>query len=147
MKYEDIDKKDIDELAKIYMDAFNSPPWRESWTIENAKERLLSMINCTSNYYGIVSREDDRIVAFIIGHYEPFYTGMQFVINDFCTDIDLHGKGYGKALLDEFSNSLKDKGVKEIILNTLNTDRTEGFYQNRGYNTFRNMIVMGKKLT
>lgn len=147
MIYEDINKKDIEKLSEIYMNAFNSPPWSESWTLDDAKERLLTMINCSSNYYGMVARENGEIVAFIIGHYEPFYTGMQFVINDFCTDVSHHGRGYGKALLDEFSRSLKDKGVKEIILNTLNTDRTEGFYKSRGYNTFKNMIVMGKKLS
>ncbi len=147
MVYEDINNKDTNELSKIFMNAFNSPPWSEEWTIETSSERLSMMIN-GNNYYGMVSRDhkDGDIIAFIIGHYESFYTGMQFIIDDFCTDVSKHGKGYGKALLDEFSDKLKEKGVKKIILNTLNTDRTEGFYNNRGYVTFNNMIVMGKDL-
>lgn len=145
MIYEDIDIKDINELANIFMGAFNSSPWNEEWTVETSIERISMMIK-GNNYYGMVAREDEDIVAFIIGHYESFYTGMQFVIDDFCTDVNKHGRGYGKSLLDKFSDRLKDKGVKKIILNTLNTDRTEGFYNNRGYVTFDNMIVMGKDL-
>lgn len=145
MKYEKIEMKDINKLSDIFMNAFNSSPWNEEWTHENSSEHLSMMIEC-SNYYGMVSRDDGDIVAFIIGHYQSFYTGLQFIIDDFCTDVNKHGKGYGKTLLDEFSESLKEKGVKKIILNTLNTDRTEGFYNNRGYETLDDMIVMEKNL-
>ena len=32
MNYEMIDKSHLPEIAKMYVEAFNSPPWNDKWT-------------------------------------------------------------------------------------------------------------------
>lgn len=46
MIYKDLLKEHIPELAILYVDTFNSPPWDDEWSIESASNRLLQMINC-----------------------------------------------------------------------------------------------------
>ncbi|MFD3156319.1 GNAT family N-acetyltransferase [Haloimpatiens sp. FM7330] len=145
MVYEDLQEKHILKLGKLYMDAFSSPPWNEKWTLELVSKRLLQMVHC-EGFYGLVCYENNEIIGMILGNHEYFYTGMQFIIKEFCIDSRLHGKGVGSALLDEFLLRLKNKGIDEVILNTLRSNETEGFYNNRGFRSLNNMVVMGKQL-
>ena len=46
----------------------------------------------------------------------------------------------------ELDKRLQIQGVKEIILYTIRNIMTEGFYEKCGFNTYDNMVVMGKNL-
>ena len=35
IKYKELTKEHIKEIAEIYVDAFNSEPWNDEWTIES----------------------------------------------------------------------------------------------------------------
>ena len=145
MIYKDLQKEHVSALAKLYVNAFNSPPWNDEWTVDSATNRLIQMINC-DGFYGLVCCENNNIVGMILGNHEYFYNGMHFNIKEFCVDIGLRGSGVGSALLDEFLLRLRDKGIDEVILFTSRTDGTEGFYNNRGFKSFNSMVMMGKEL-
>lgn len=145
MIFKDLQKEYIPELAKLYVDAFNSPPWNDEWTIESASNRLLQMINC-DGFDGLICYENNNIIGLILGNHEYFHNGMHFNIKEFCVDIKLRGNGIGVDLLNEFLKRLKDKGVNEVILFTSRTDGTEGFYNKRGFESFNDMVMMGKQL-
>jgi len=145
MIYKDLKKEHIKELSKLYMDAFNSDPWNDEWTLESASKRLLQMINCEGSY-GLVCYENGDLIGMILGNHEHFYNGMHFNIKEFCVDINLRKNGFGSALLEEFVKRLKERGINEVILFTSRTDGTEGFYKNRGFKSFNSMVMMGKEV-
>ena len=145
MIYKDLQKEHVPTLAQLYVNAFNSPPWNDKWTVNSATNRLLQMINC-EGFYGLVCCENNNTVGMILGNHEYFYNGMHFNIKEFCVDIGLRGSGVGSALLDEFLLRLRDKGIDEVILFTSRTDGTEGFYNHRGFKSFNSMVMMGKEL-
>ncbi len=145
MPYKEIQKEDIAELARLYVEAFNSPPWNDKWTEETASNRLMQMLNC-DGFFGLAYCEKDTIQGLILGNHEYFYDGMHFYIKEFCVDIKLRHSGIGSALLEEFNQRLKAKGIDEIILFTSKTDGTEGFYHKRGLKSYHSMVMMGKVL-
>lgn len=145
MIFKDIKKEHIDELANLYIKAFNSPPWNDEWTLDTASKRLLQMMNC-EGFFGMICCENNQIIGLILGNHEYFYDGMHFNIKEFCVDRDLRGKGIGTAILNEFLIRLKNKGINEVILFTSRSDGTEGFYNKRGFNSFNSMVMMGKNL-
>ncbi|EKO1914149.1 GNAT family N-acetyltransferase [Clostridium botulinum] len=145
MNFKEIVISDIKELANMYVNTFNSPPWNDEWTIETASKRLYQMVNCESSY-GLVAYEDKLICGMILGSEEQYYNGIMFNIKEFCVRNDVRSKGFGTKIFEEFENRLKNKGITEIILLTSRDDRTEGFYKKRGLQSCNEMVLMGKQI-
>lgn len=143
--YKELTKEHINEIAEIYVDAFNSEPWNDKWTIESAFNRISQMMNC-EGFDGLVACEDEKILGMILGNHEYYYNGMHFHIKEFCVDLKLRGKGVGAQLIEEFTQRLKNKGIDEIILLTSRGDVTEGFYKKHGFKSFEDMVIMGKEI-
>ena len=61
-------------------------------------------------------------------------------------DRSIKGKGIGTEFFKETERRLREKGVNEITLNTLKTEKTESFYLKQGMKNEEEMTVMVKKL-
>jgi ribosomal protein S18 acetylase RimI-like enzyme len=145
MNYEIINKKHLPQIAEMYIEAFNAPPWNDNWTNELVMKRLLQMMNC-EGFFGLACFDADMICGMILGNHEVFYNCMHFNIKEFCVSLNLRGKGVGTNLLREFEKHLLARGIDETYLFTSKTDQTEIFYHNRGYKSWDGMVLMGKKL-
>jgi ribosomal protein S18 acetylase RimI-like enzyme len=143
--YKELIREHINEIAEIYVDAFNCEPWNDEWTIESASKRISQMMNC-EGFDGLIVCEDEKILGMILGNHEHYYNGMHFHIKEFCVDLNLRGKGVGAQLIEEFTQRLKYKGIDEIILCTSRGDVTEGFYRKHGFKSFEGMVMMGKEI-
>ena len=84
-------------------------------------------------------RDDFRI-------YKKSYDGIIFNINEFCVENCRRNQGIGTSIFLEFERRLKEKGINEVVLTTSKTDKTEGFYQQKGLESYQDMVIMGKKL-
>ena len=49
----EIETEDISELAKLFVEVFNAPPWNDRWDAHTAKTRLREIFG-TPGFYGIV---------------------------------------------------------------------------------------------
>ena len=145
VKYKELTKEHIKEIAKIYVDAFNSEPWNDEWTTESASKRISQMINC-EGFDGLVAYEDDKLIGMILGNHEYYYNGMHFNIKEFCVDLKIRSKGMGSKLFEEFIKRLKSRGIDKVILLTSKTAGTEGFYKKHGFKSCEGMVMMGKEI-
>lgn len=143
MVFEEIKKSDIINIAMVYVKTFNAKPWNDKWTIETAYNRLMQMVNC-EGFYGLMLKESDNIIGIILGNHEYYFTGMQFLIKEFCIDPNFQGKGFGKELLNEFSARLKENGIKEIYLFT--SKEQSAFYKKHDFWELNNIVFMNKEL-
>ena len=143
MKFEEINLTDIEELAKMYVETFNSPPWNDEWSMETASKRLYQMIN-SEDSYGLKAYEDGLLCGMILGAKEQYYNGIMFNIKEFCVKNEIRNKGIGTRIFDEFEQRLKNNGITEIVLFTSRDDSTESFYKKRGLTSYNDMVMMGK---
>ena len=67
MDYRKITIEDLQELAKIYAETFNSDPWYDKWTQKTAEKRLCQMAN-NGGFFGILSYDERIIGADIASH-------------------------------------------------------------------------------
>ena len=72
LEFDDIIESDIPELASIYVETFNSPPWNDEWTIETASKRLGQMIHC-EGFYGLKVYKDTILCGLILGNEEQYF--------------------------------------------------------------------------
>jgi len=143
MDYREIVLEDIQELAKIYAETFNSDPWYDKWTQKTAEKRLYQMAN-NGGFFGILSYDESGITGMIMGESEQYFDGVIFNVKEFCVKNELRGKGIGTELLAEFERRLKGMGIRETVLMTNLED--EEFYKKRGFHRSRGIIYMGKEM-
>lgn len=143
MDYREIVLEDIQELAKIYAETFNSDPWYDKWTRKTAEKRLYQMAN-NGGFFGILSYDESGITGMIMGESEQYFDGVIFNVKEFCVKNELRGKGIGTELLAEFERRLKEMGIRETVLMTNLED--EEFYKKRGFHRSRGIIYMGKEM-
>jgi len=144
MFYQEIADKHIPNLAELYIQTYNAPPWNDQWTIPLATQKLDEMIN-TSNSFGLVCYGDDNnILGMIVGVCKTWYSGKEFFVDDFFVIPSRQGKGIGTLLIKELESRLNSKGVDRIYLFTSRGDKTEGYYKKRGYKSWDSLVIMGK---
>ena len=83
MRIEEIDLADVDSLAEVFMKAFNSKPWNDNWTKENARERITVQLENPNNI-GFVAKEDGDVVGFLLGYLTILPEGKTLFIEDLC---------------------------------------------------------------
>lgn len=132
---------EVAEYAKLFVSVFNSEPWNDNWTEETAVLRLENMMR-TNTFIGKALYSENELKGFIFGQKEYYFNGIHFQIQEFCVKQIEQGKGFGKLLLQSLKEELTRIDVVNIYLITSKGDRTEGYYQRRGFVTSDNMILM-----
>ena len=143
MEFCKIEETMVLDLANMFMNAFNAPPWNDKWTGVTAARRIRQMVT-GENAYGIAGYQDGKLCGMIVGREEQYYDCVHFEIKEFCMDVSMKNKGLGSILLKEFEKRLQEKGIDKIILWTSRDPRTEGYYQKKGYDTNECLTVMEK---
>lgn len=138
-----ITKDMINMIAESFVSVFNSEPWNDAWTKEQAAQRLTDIYN-TPKFEGAVEIADGKIIGAIMGHGEQYYDGVHFQILEFWLQKDMQENGIGSKLLTDFTDYLKSKDIYNHYLITLQGQKTEYFYRKNGYNTSNNLCIMSK---
>lgn len=141
-KLMDISK--LEEYTNLFVRVFNNPPWCDSWTYQTAKKRIHDMMSAPT-FFGLSLYKDNTCIGIIFGQKEQFYNGVHFQIQEFCIDTNYQSMGYGTKLLNEFISKLESIEVYQVYLITSKGEKTEKFYNHKGFETSKNMIVMFKK--
>ncbi|WP_294373336.1 GNAT family N-acetyltransferase [uncultured Clostridium sp.] len=140
-----ITMENIEEISNLFIKAFNGEPWNDEWTYETASKRLVDIINMPG-YKGMAYYHEGALAGMIMGRDEQYFNGIHFQILEFCVDKNIQGKGFGRKLLTEFTEKLKNDGVERIYLYTIHGPKTEGFYEKNGYVSDDDMLIMSKSI-
>lgn len=144
-QFQVITQDNLLQYAELFVKVFNEEPWYDHWTIQTATKRLEEMMD-NPHTRGLACYIDDELVGVILGRKEQYYDGVHFQIQEFYISNNTQGLGIGTALLDTFKAELSKEGITQIYLVTLKGERTEGFYNKKGFKTDELSILMNMKL-
>lgn len=145
MKFKIMTRDDLDQVAKLYVEAFNGAPWYDQWTIETAKKRLGQMIGCEESL-GIMAYEDKKVIGLALGNKEYYYDAVHFHLKEVCVDPTIKGQGIGSKIIEEVVKSVKAEGITEILLWTLKCNEMKGFYEKQDFQVADELMIMKRKL-
>ena len=145
MKFKIMTRDDLDQVAKLYVEAFNGVPWYDQWTIETAKKRLGQMIGCEESL-GIMAYEDKKVIGLALGNKEYYYDAVHFHLKEVCVDPTIKGQGIGSKIIEEVVKSVKAEGITEILLWTLKCNEMKGFYEKQDFQVADELMIMKRKL-
>ena len=146
MTFAELEKSEYSLLARHYVETYNAPPWNDQWTENLAFERISEMMDCRGAFGLVCYDDNENFAGAILGNTEIYFNCKQFFIKEFFVALPLQGKGIGSELIAEFEKRLAAMGVGKVYLITSKGERTEGFYRNRGFNTWSGLVLMGKTI-
>ncbi len=146
MNYTKLTKDNLGQMIEPYMSAFNCEPNNDEWTEESANKKWAQVL-LNPNFEGYMAFNDsDIFVGYIGGVHEVYFMGDTFLIEDFFVAKEFQSTGVGSELLNWFECLLKEKGVVMTRLFTAKIPEQQGYYEKRQYQTFNEIVMMGKEL-
>lgn len=121
-----INETNMHEVAAKYKQAF----FMNNWNIERTEIRIHEFMMHPS-FRGYVNIVDGEIVSAVLGTLQQYYDGVRYNLTDLFTDPAHQNKGYASDLLDYTKEVLKQEGVKQIMLISLNDDMHNHFYDSK----------------
>ncbi len=135
----------LDDCAHLFMTAFNAEPWNDKYTLDTARKQLAWHLD-VPGYLGLVSINNEGIVAFALGYREPTDVGDVFHLSIFCVRPDAQRTGVGSRLLNRLEERLGQGGVNTVYLGTNKGTPAEAFYRKHGYEVSDEEIEMSHNL-
>lgn len=141
--YREIDNQSLEEMAALFSDTFREEPWKEEWSLESARERLLGVMEARY-FYGIGAWKKGELYGFLIGWLDFHCGETVFEMRELAVKQTGRGQGIGSGLYREMEKRMKEKGVEKLALLTLNAALTRRFYEKHGFQKSGDLIIMEK---
>jgi len=143
MKIRRATKKDIREIAKIMLEEFSKPPFKE-------KVAISSVIESLNFYFKIgkvfVAIEDGKIVGVVVFKIEQWWEGPVVLIEDLAIGEDFKKRGIGRGLMEMVEVYARKINVKAVSFATHKKSPAVKFYVKQGYRIDKDRLFMKKKI-
>ena len=143
MEYRELNETHLKHMATLFVKAFNTYPWNEEWTFEQAFTRIDEIMSARVSR-GYVVYDGDTVVAMACGRIMTYIDFKELWIDEFSVNPLYQGKGVGSKLIEFIRNELKKEKSKISYL-ALNTERDYpcvSFYENNGFRASETNLVM-----
>jgi len=124
---------DLEECAKIYEQAFTTPPLCYAFLTKEKTERYLRDLVRTPGFIGYTYWIDDEMVAFCFGTLDNYFQGTMFEVSELAVKPHLQRSGIGSEIMKLLETKLAGYGVSAVSLHTSRELPAFNFYQKNGY--------------
>lgn len=135
---------DLRNCSQLFVDVFNAPPWTETWSEEDAGQRI-SDLSITPHFLGLVAETDGNLVALALGYSQRYQNEWHYQLVEFCVREELQGKGVGRALMENLHNRLQASGIHRCYTLTARGTPAQEFYEKGGFYLSPKMILMARR--
>ena len=136
----------FDDVLRIYVDAFTSPPLNYSFVTKEKAERYIKDMTRTPGFVGYVNIDEKKVNAFIFGKIDNYFDGNLYEIMELAVDPSIQRGGIGSKVMHLLESRLKSLGVDAISLNTSRHLPAYAFYKKNGYSEIADNVNLAKWL-
>lgn len=141
--YSVMTEKDIEQIAKLYMDYYNNHE-HGCWTFEKAYKRIHQIATIEDSLCLIQWDDAQNITGLLIGYFKEYDDLLSYYLEEIVILAEYQNKGYGKAFLNEIEKRILQYGAKHIELLSVNDTHHNHFYTEFGMYAATNLRIMGK---
>ena len=140
-----MEKNDIPEVTKIFINAYSDPPWNEDWNYEKAFIRIKEIFDA-NNSICLICLYQQKIVGAIQCLLIPWTSGYQLDVRDLFVDNKFQNMSIGTQLLEYLPNVLPKGEPVEIVLSTKRNIKLINFYEKNGFSTNEDFVFYSKSI-
>lgn len=134
-----IKESDLQELAPVYLEIFNSSPWNDKWTDETSQGYMQELFS-TPNFFGLVAREENEILGALMGNIGYYSDEKAYFLSDLFVKKRRHG--VGRNLYVSARKKLKKEGITKFYYYTIKNSYAYGFYKALGAKEMSELIML-----
>ena len=134
---------DFPACANELIAAFREEPWNETWTYEQAIDRIDEIMSARVSR-GFVCMDGDKCVSMLCGRIMTYQDKKQFWIDEFSVHPDMQRQGVGSQMLSVLREQLQQES-QTIHYMALNTERgfpSVTFYEKNGFIQLESDVCM-----
>lgn len=136
---------DLSMCTEVFIQTFNSAPWFDEWTTEQAKAYLTDFIH-TPGFIGIVSLENNQINGILFGNRKQWWSGHEFYIQEIAITPTAQHKGVGSKIMQFLVDTITPMNIEGITLLTDRGTTAEKFYLKNGFEEIERLIFLYKSV-
>ena len=141
----EIHSNDIETCANLLIEAYNTEPWNNRWTIDTAN-KYLNEFYSSKNFVGFVICENDVIIGAMFAHRKTWWTNDELFVDEFYIAPRLQRQGYGKSLLEHAELYTKSQNLAGLTLLTNRYFPAKNFYEKHNYIQADHVVFMYKEI-
>lgn len=125
--------KDKEIITDEFISVFTKEPWNDDWSDTNQLDMYINDLvgQGYSLTYGLF--DDDELIGIALGYVKHWYSGTEYIINEFCIKTERQGAGAGSFFIAEIEKAIKELGIKQIFLLTDSNAPAYKFYKKNGF--------------
>lgn len=132
-------------IIDLFTDVFTNEPWNDDWSDRKQLDAYITDLTGQSYSLTLGYFDGDRIMGLSMGYIKHWYSGTEYVINEFCVDRHSQGKGIGTAFMKAIEAYLSEKGICQIFLLTDKDVPAYTFYQHNGFTEQIGNVAFAKR--
>lgn len=133
-------------ITDLFTDVFTNEPWNDDWSDREQLDAYITDMTGQSYSLTLGYFDGDRLVGLSMGYIKHWYTGTEYIINEFCIDRKMQGKGIGSAFMNAIEEYLPERGVCQIFLLTEKTVPAYSFYKRNGFQEQEGNVAFAKSI-
>ena len=125
--------KDKEIITDVFTSVFTKEPWNDDWSDTNQLDMYINDLvgQGYSLTYGLF--DDDQLIGISLGYVKHWYSGTEYIINEFCVKTERQGAGAGSFFIAEIEKAIKEIGIRQIFLLTDSNAPAYKFYKKNGF--------------
>ena len=137
--------KDKEIITDVFTSVFTKEPWNDDWSDKNQLDMYINDLvrQGYSLTYGLF--DDDELIGIAMGYVKHWYSGTEYIINEFCVKTERQGAGAGSFFIAEIEKAIKELGIKQIFLLTDSNVPAYNFYKKNGFSEEQTTRPMVKR--
>ena len=132
----------LDECVDLYMKTYSREPWHESWESRDVVSNFIQNHYKNNYFIGFLALKNNKVVGVSLGFEKPWIKGMEYYIDEFFVDVDLHRQGIGTAFMARIKEEMVRCDIHAIILSTEKGYPSQLFYEKIGFHVEDSMVVL-----
>lgn len=132
----------IEEMKVFFFDIFTKEPWNDDWSDKNQLHAYIMDLIGNQNSLTLGLFENGNMVGLSMGSIKHWYSGTEYYIDEFCIKTKEQGRGLGTQFLSKIEAFIKQRGMKQIFLQTDRTVPAYNFYKKNGYFELENHVSL-----
>ncbi len=145
MNYTPITEENIEKVAMLYMNHYNQHSGG-CWTYEKAYKRIHQMVTMEDSLCLMQEDDNDIPTGLVIGFLESYDDFTFYYLDEILIFGEYQNKGYGRLLLQEVEQRVRERGAQMIELICPNDEHHMHFYGSFGMTEATNLKLMKKRL-
>lgn len=132
---------DVPSASEELLLAFKEKPWKENWSLFDAKRRLEGILKSPSSF-GLVATIDNKVIGIALGISKGYLDKQDFWLDEFSVDPNYQKQGIATKLMKELKRQLKEKEITKIYLVTRKNYPCVSLYEKEGFSNEGDDLLM-----